>query len=882
MMTTQPDIGEARRFLAMIAPDGDVVFQTFDDDDDRKDAEPEISKKLAWTTRKFDALADMNAKRAGVFFAVNKVDGNRRKAEKVVRVRTLMSDFDGTSLPDSWGLDPSILVNTSPGKFHAYWLVEGDFPREEFAAAQRAIAAHFGTDPKICDLPRVMRLPGFWHHKDDPYQVRIVDATEIRYSVDTLREWISRISPEHDREIERPKADRRSSLNGSSHPWVKAAVENALASIANAPKGNRNNTLNSEAFGIFGLVKAGAVPETIRDDIERTALATGMTKAEVKATIASAWNDAQAREIPEAYSRRRQDELPPHDPETGEVREDAPPKEPKAKKKPAPISVRDAPFRMLGYNRGVYFYLPKRGGQVVELKAHEHTELRLYAVAPITYWQQAVGATDEMPTEKQWKQIAHSLIQNQHDEGIFEDTRLRGRGAWMDGRRTIVHTGSEAIVDGTACALDDVNSRFIYEAASPWEFGFGAAATNSEAHRLPQVCERLTWEDKLSGALLAGWCVIAPVCGALPWRPHIWITGSSGSGKTTAQNDVVGRIVGPAAERFDGGTSEAAIRQTIGHDARPAIMDEAEGEDQDSIKQMQGVLKLARVASSGGKISKGGSSHRAVTFMVRSCFCFSSIHTALRLQSDESRVTKLVLLPNMRADAGRHYADLIRDINSWFTPEYASSMFARTIDNLPTLLKNIETFTAAAAIEFRSRRAADQVGAMLAGYFLCHSTREISADDAAAFIRKNRWTDHVPINAQSDELRLFQFLMTRRVRATIGGGTGEYTIGSLIDMARIVDDKGRDAATALGSYGIKVVMSEIFISNDAQNLRELFLKDAPQYAGDWRRPLLQLPGAEKTTGGVRFAPGLNTRAVVLPYGLLDGSYVDREPGEDDE
>lgn len=874
-MDLTPDIGEARRFLSMIAPDGDVVFQTFDDDEDRRENEPEISRKMAWTTRKFDALAAMNAKRAGVFLTVNRVDGDKRKADKVTGVRALFADFDGTELPDAWGLDPSILVNTSPGKFHAYWLVDGEFPREEFSAAQRAIAAHFGTDPVVIDLPRVMRLPGFWHRKDGAHQVRIVEASGYRYSVETMREWIDRITPEP--EPERPREERRSQLNGSTLPYVKAAVESALASIANAPKGNRNTTLNSEAYGIFGLVKAGVVPESIRDDIERVAISTGMTKAEIKATIKSAWNDARPRQIPEPRYARRQD-VPAHDPETGEIIE--PTVEKRKKEKARPVSIGDAPFRMLGYNRGVYFYLPRRGGQVVELKAHEHTELRLYALAPLTYWQQIVDAKDEMPNDKQWKQIAHTLIQNQHDEGIFEGTKLRGRGAWMDGRRVIVHTGSEAIIDGTAVALDAVNSRYIYEVAPPWDFGFGDAATNAEAHRLVQVCERLTWEEKLSGALLAGWCVIAPVCGALPWRPHIWITGSSGSGKTTAQNDIAGRIVGPSAERFDGGTSEAAIRQTLAHDARPVILDEAEGEDQDSIKQMQGVLKLARVASSGGKITKGGSSHRAIDFIVRSCFCFSSIHTSLRLQSDESRVTKLVLLPNMRGDADRHYRDLIRDINAWFTPEYAAAMFARTVDNLPALLKNIATFTQAAAIEFKSRRAADQIGAMLAGYFLCHSTREIGADEASSFIRKNEWTEHIPVTAQSDELRLFQFIMTRRIRATVGGGTGDHTIGGLLEMARMGDDKGRDAGVALGAYGIKVHQSEIYVSNDAQNLRELFLRDAPQYAGDWRRPLMQLPGAARTSGGVRFGPGLNTRAVVLPYGLLDGTYVEREPGED--
>lgn len=873
-----PDYQEAQRFLSLIAPDGNVVFQTFDDDDSRKD------EKLAWTTRKFDALAAMNDRRAGVFVAVNEIDGDRRRAEKVARVRALFADFDGVDLPETWDIEPSIIVNSSAGKFHVYWLVDGEFPREEFPDAQRAIAGHYGTDGKVCDLPRVLRVPGFWHKKGDAYQVRIVEASGYRYGVDQIREWIEHIRPAP----EPVKEPSKVYLNGSGNdPYIRGAVDGALRAIRSAGKGNRNDTLNSEAFGIFGLVKGGHVPDSIRADIEQAALDAGLVKSEIKATLNSAWRSAKPRGLPAPRVRR---ELPPHDPETGEVREgleqeqdqdDEKPVKPK-KEKRTRTTLEDRPFRMLGYNRGVYFYLPKRGGQVIELKAHEHTELRLYAVAPYTYWQTAVDLNgDDALAEKHWKQIAHSMIQTQHDEGVFEETRLRGRGAWMDGKRVIVHTGSEAIVDGTATALDAVNSNSIYEVAPPWEFGFGEPARNAEANRLVKICERLTWEDRLSGALLAGWCVIAPVCGALPWRPHIWITGSSGSGKTTAQNDIVGRIVGPASERFDGSTTEAAIRQTLGHDARPAIMDEAESEDVEGIKQMQGVLKLARVASSGGKISKGGSAHRAVTFVIRSCFCFSSIHTSLRLQSDESRVTKLVLLPNMSAGAGDHYRDLVRDINAWFTPEYASAMFARTVKYLPILLQNIATFTEAAAVEFRSRRAADQIGAMLAGYALCHSTRTYSPKEAADFISEREWTEHVPIGMQNDETKLFQFMMTRRIRATVGGGTGDHTIGGLLEMARSGHDaKAQDASTALGAYGIKVVGPDIYISYDAQNLREIFLKDAPQYAGDWKRPLLQLPGATKTKGGTRFGPGLNTRAVILPYGLLDGTYIEREPGED--
>lgn len=853
-MDFSPDIGEARRFLAMLAPDGDVVFQTFDDDEERRDADPGTSKKLAWTTRKFDALASMNDKRAGVFMTVNRVDGDRRKADRVVGVRALFADFDGTDLPHAWGLDPSILVNTSPGKFHAYWMVDGDFPREEFSAAQRAIASHFGTDPVVIDLPRVMRLPGFWHRKGEPYQTRIVEASGVRYAVETLREWVDRISPEP--EPERPKAERRSSLNGSASPYVKAAVEMALASIANAPKGNRNTTLNSEAYGIFGLVKAGAVPESIRDDIERVAIATGMTKAEIKATINSAWNDSKPRQIPEPRYARRE-EIPAHDPETGEIID--PPSE-KKKERPISVTFDGLPFRMLGHNRGVYYYLPRSGGQIVGLKAHEHTPLRMLALAPLNHWYNArKNAEEGKITDYQWQQLANGMIHAQHEEGIFEESRLRGRGAWMDGKRTVVHTGSELIVDGQISPLMEFGSKFVYEAAASWEFGFGEPASTIEAHRLVEICERLTWDDPLSGPLLAGWCVLAPVSGALKWRPHIWILGPSGSGKSTAQNDIVGRVVGPAAERFDGKATEAAIRQMMGYDARPVIFDEAEGEDHDGAKRMQGILDLARAASSGARIPKGSSNHVARTFIIRSCFCFSSIHSSIRHHADESRVTRLVLRKNTDAARDTHYRDLVRDINQYFTPEFASRMFLRTVRNMPTLIANADTFTNVAAIAFGNRRAADQLGPLLAGLYLCHSTGLVTTETAEAFIRKHHWNEHIALDSQEDHARLFAYLMSRIIRVMTNDGPREMSIGQAVEDASY--------ARELGPRGIKPDGNMIWVANRADGLSEM-LRDKPQWQADWKRLLMLLPGAVKSDAPVYFAPGLFQRAVGIPRSAL--------------
>ena len=66
----------------------------------------------------------------------------------------------------------SLMVETSPGKFHCYWFTHG-MDLERFTPLQKELAAVLGGDPTIHDLPRIMRVPGFVHRKGAPFLSRI-------------------------------------------------------------------------------------------------------------------------------------------------------------------------------------------------------------------------------------------------------------------------------------------------------------------------------------------------------------------------------------------------------------------------------------------------------------------------------------------------------------------------------------------------------------------------------------------------------------------------------------------------------------------------------------------------------------------------------------
>jgi len=184
----EPDLATARQFLDLLDPSGQYTFQTIAD---RKGASDgwRLNRVLHGSFDEHaDALVSLNILGAGIFVMVNEGDGVTRPGNKtcraiknVIRVRSAFVDLDGSPVDPviEAKVQPSIVVESSPNRWHAYWRLD-DCPLGQFKAMQLALAERFGGDPAVNDLCRVMRLPGFIHQKQDPFMTRIVDIHEMK------------------------------------------------------------------------------------------------------------------------------------------------------------------------------------------------------------------------------------------------------------------------------------------------------------------------------------------------------------------------------------------------------------------------------------------------------------------------------------------------------------------------------------------------------------------------------------------------------------------------------------------------------------------------------------------------------------------------------
>ncbi len=264
------------------------AFQTFDDRPVKDSAL--ITSAHGTLEQHKSNLRAVNKNGAGVFFTVNETPTRSRKATDIKRVRALFIDLDTvdeTRTFDHYPLEPSCIVESSPGKHHVYWFVEGDVPLCAFTRCQTVLINAYDSDPKIKDLSRVMRVPGFFNNKNTPFMVREVGGTGEAYPASELLKWID--------SMPQPAKEPPSPTPPVEIPQgVRGQVDAVLWRLSQAGEGERNNALNTCAFHLFGLAKAGRVDKMdVFHRMEDIAVSIGLSRSEAVTTMKSAWKGAK-------------------------------------------------------------------------------------------------------------------------------------------------------------------------------------------------------------------------------------------------------------------------------------------------------------------------------------------------------------------------------------------------------------------------------------------------------------------------------------------------------------------------------------------------------------------------------------------------------------
>lgn len=283
--------------------------------------------------------------------------------------------------------------------------------------------------------------------------------------------------------------------------------------------------------------------------------------------------------------------------------------------------------------------------------------------------------------------------------------KVRGRGAWLarDGS-LVVHTGTRLFMAGRWHEPGEIEGHvYPTRPALPTPWPERVQDEISPARLLRPLLRSWQWaRPDVDPTLLLGWIGAALLGGALPWRPTVYITGDKATGKSTLQALIKGLLGDYLIQAVD--TTGAGIYQHIGNDSLPIAVDELEGET--DVRKAKNVLKLARIAASGGLMLRGGDRHNPVEFRARSCFLFSSINTPPLEPQDLSR---MALLRLSRLPAGVAAPDL----DPQNLAILGRCMLRRLIEEWPRFSQTFAAFRGALAEAGMDGRGQDTFGTLL-------------------------------------------------------------------------------------------------------------------------------------------------------------------------
>jgi hypothetical protein len=501
--------------------------------------------------------------------------------------------------------------------------------------------------------------------------------------------------------------------------------------------------------------------------------------------------------------------------------------------------------------------------------------------------------------------------------GHWEPKNIRSIGAWpgADGD-LILHRGDHLFINGQVRALGRVGEH-VYIPGPPLPMLPKLTRHNVGAGET--ILSRLEFFGLARGSfdahILFAFVCCGIVCGALKFRPHLFVVGEMDTGKTTLQLFMRAIFGTDGMVDLTDGTA-AAIWQALRNRSVPICYDEFEAEADP--KRQDRIIALARQASTGGMLRRGSSQHAATEFQILSSFMCSSIIAPPFNGADASR---FALVATMKATFNRPPFSL--DGLTQLGVELTAVLADRWKYLNDTVLPHIRTLMAARGY---SSRVIDLYGTLLAvaGVALYDDVKDMGFETRLDGFQMKRMLDDASNEQEPEFRRCLDFLLAHRTEknrptSTQIGELIQIAVAPLLNPAKRMqanlltgdddvvtdgDDDSNKLASArrmLAAYGIKVAVLGadnasanvvLQIAHNNPQLAELFeptrWRTSAESAtgGGWTQAVKRAPGA--TVGKTRFR-GVQSRCVNVPIALVlqpgtspqqgDQQHENEQPGD---
>ena len=365
------------------------------------------------------------------------------------------------------------------------------------------------------------------------------------------------------------------------------------------------------------------------------------------------------------------------------------------------IKIDDAWFSFiqpLGHDEetGKYYYITSENSQVIPLAAGSHNELGFCRLIPNeSYWiknypKRSKGEDDDdVVVTVNWKKARNDLMEKSLKVGEYNPEKLRGIGVWEEHNNFVFNNG-----DTVFGRIEKQNFHYLKGKKIETKI----ESTNNDRARellstLWKSFNSLSYYNKNDSIILASWIIQSYIFSVLPWRFHLWIRGSAGTGKSSILKIMESLCINPL---FVANASEAGIVQDVKNNATQLIHDELESLVNGKENFMlDSIMNLARRMSKNesGKKLRGTVTGNSAKYNTNLCLLFGSINTNIISEADTSRFfvvdlenTKDQPLEKWKA-IKKGFDDCAKDKNVLFN--YVFSMIPTILENRDLIFKHI-------------------------------------------------------------------------------------------------------------------------------------------------------------------------------------------------
>lgn len=527
-------------------------------------------------------------------------------------------------------------------------------------------------------------------------------------------------------------------------------------------------------------------------------------------------------------------------------------------------------FKALSHDHENFFFMSYRLGLVKAVRQESITLGFLRIMAPREYWINKYPPSEYMKSLYDTDTAIENILTLAFKTPYHETGKIRQLGAWEDDGRYVFHYGTGLIVDGKKIGLFDFDTNNIYEKKGYLSFSEDSFKS-IDMRKIANIIKRFSISSPQEKYLFLGWIIMSLLGGAFDWRPHIWLTGEAGSGKTAAI-DFIKNILGTSAIKETGSSTEAGIRQRLKVSTLPVLIDELENMDDKTNKNLRAIKALIRQASSGVRVSRGTADHSGIDFAIQSMFCVGSVSPQIAENADLTRFTIINFDKGLQTSPN-HWIETEKLISETLTPDYLNELKYFLATNIKPITEYVKmAFKVFSDLKFTGRLS-QQYSVLTMGSFIClKNGKNISEEGFKSYLSEYfNFNDQVKAGESTEAEHCFSMVLQKIIEYKTPNGLSErMPIFDLLQMYKKEKNNSANQDESVMNSIVKSVKAYGFLlEHEKCNEGILFIYNATyvkeilkytQFSGDIKEILRRHPNVLEIVPETFYAGGRGAAA----------------------